>query len=229
MHNSINVDSGTGTYHFIANMSESKLGLYGNDGVNIGVRSGSSNIPNFGLTEDSSNAYGYFSTYGNWYFNNYTAYNLKTANSLEAQSQRLRNYQAKNKELNNLYGSFSFYDNEFTYTNTTSHIIPYGEFELLIEIPQILSENMQNEYHVNISKNSFGDYRIKEKNNYYFIIETDRVEDFSFTYQIVGNLIEKARNNIVIANNSITGDYEDIKEVTETILDNPINKDLIKQ
>mgnify|MGYP006316719235 CR=1 FL=1 len=24
----------------------------------------------------------------------------------------------------------------------------------------------QNEYHVNISKNSFGDYRIKEKNNY---------------------------------------------------------------
>ena len=51
----------------------------------------------------------------------------------------------------------------------------------------------------------------------------------TFTYQIVGKLIEKAKNNVVIANNSIIGDYEDIKEVTETILDNPINKDLIKQ
>ena len=160
--------------------------------------------------------------------NNYTAYNLKTANSLEAQSQRLRNYQTKNKEFNSLYGSFSFYDNEFTYTNSSSHIIPYGEFELLIEIPQILSENMQNEYHVNISKNSFGDYRIKEKNNYYFIIETDRVEDFSFTYQIVGKLIEKARNNIVIANNSINIDSEDIKEPVKLTIENEINKDLIK-
>ena len=227
MHNSINVDSGTEYYHLIANMSGSKLGLYGDNGVNIGVRAGNNNMSNFRLTEDSSNAYGYFSVYGNWYFNNYTAYNLKTANSLEAQSQRLRNYQAKNKELNNLYGSFSFYDNEFTYTNTTSHIIPYGEFELLIEIPQILSENMQNEYHVNISKNSFGDYRIKEKNNYYFIIETDRAEDFSFTYQIVVNLIEKARNNIVIANSSINFEDEDYKEPNELIIENEINKDLL--
>jgi hypothetical protein len=87
---------------------------------------------------------------------------------------------------------------------------------------------MQNEYHINISKNSFGDYRIKEKNNYYFIIETDRVEDFSFTYQIVGNLIEKARNNIVIANNSINIDSEDIKEPVKLTIENEINKDLIK-
>ena len=87
---------------------------------------------------------------------------------------------------------------------------------------------MQSEYHVNISKNSFGDYRIKEKNNYYFIIETDRFEDFSFTYQIVGNLIEKARNNIVIANNSINIDSEDIKEPVKLTIENEINKDLIK-
>ena len=67
-----------------------------------------------------------------------------------------------------------------------------------------------------------------EKEKTLFIIETDRFEYFSFTYQIAGSSIERARNNIVIANNSINIDSEDIKEPVKVTIENEINKDLIK-
>ena len=59
-------------------------------------------------------------------------------------------------------------------------------------------------------------------------VAADKLEDFSFTYQVVGKLIEKARNNIVIANNSINIDSEDIKGPVKVTIENEINKDLIK-
>ena len=52
-----------------------------------------------------------------------------------------------------------------------------------------MQENIETDYHVNISRINYGEYRIIEKNQWLFIVES-KEEGFAFTYEIVGNLIE---------------------------------------
>ena len=63
-----------------------------------------------------------------------------------------------------------------------------------------MAENIRNDYHINISKMSWGDYRIIEKTPYYFILES-KEEDFAFTFEVVAQFIDSADldNNISVA------------------------------
>ena len=79
-----------------------------------------------------------------------------------------------------------------------------------IELPIFMAENIQNDYHINVSKMSWGDYRIIEKNPYYFIIESQE-EDFAFTFEVVAKLNDNQtlNNNAIVANVGIGSSTEE--------------------
>ena len=76
-----------------------------------------------------------------------------------------------------------------------------------------MAENIQNDYHINISKMSWGDYRIIEKNPYYFILES-KEDSFAFTFEVVAKLNDNQTldNNAVIANDSVITENEETNQ-----------------
>ena len=83
-----------------------------------------------------------------------------------------------------------------------------------VELPLFIAENIQADYHVSIGKIGWGDYRIIEKNQYYFILESQE-EDFAFTFEVVAKLNE---NQTLNANSSIAFNgisLEDTEEENE--------------
>lgn len=72
-----------------------------------------------------------------------------------------------------------------------------GTFERIILLDNVFKEsvNLDLDYTVEVIKQGFGDYRIKEQTKDYFIVESDRI-DFTFKYVITAKRLgfEKARN-----------------------------------
>ena len=94
----------------------------------------------------------------------------------------------------------------FTYAESdvdpeTDEWIYTGRNICYVELPIFMAENIQNDYHINVSKMSWGDYRIIEKTPYYFILESQE-ENFAFTFEVVAKLKDGAipDNNAIIAN-----------------------------
>ena len=52
-----------------------------------------------------------------------------------------------------------------------------------------MAENIENDYHINICKKSWGDYRIIEQTPYYFILESQE-DNFAFTFEVVAKLTD---------------------------------------
>lgn len=90
------------------------------------------------------------------------------------------------------YGDRLFYSVEdaqsfLTYTGREEYIVEKNEdgfYERKIYIDEIFKECVNlNNYNIEIYKIGWGDYRIKEKTENYFVLESDR-EDFTFNYCI---------------------------------------------
>ena len=97
-------------------------------------------------------------------------------------------------------------ENVFTYAEAdidpeTDQWVYTGRHICYIELPIFLAENIQNDYHINVCKKSWGDYRIIEQTPYYFILESEK-EDFAFTFEVVAKLNDNQTldNNATIAN-----------------------------
>ena len=71
---------------------------------------------------------------------------------------------------------------------------PLGVYYAYCELPNYMQGNIESDYHVNISKLSYGDYKIIEKNEWLFIVESSQ-ENFAFTYEIVAKRIGSAETN----------------------------------
>jgi hypothetical protein len=132
-----------------------------------------------------------FKSWGHWNFNGWTMYNMNATSLLNAQSEYLK---SRHKDINEVYGTKTT-DNREIRCKGKNEFTCIGE--TIIEIPQIIAENIQDDYQVHISKYGFGDYYIKERNPYYFIIEADR--EFSFDWEVVATQIEKPQAYTVIA------------------------------
>lgn len=90
-------------------------------------------------------------------------------------------------------------ENVFTYAESeidpeTDQWVYTGRYICYIELPIFMAENIQNDYHINVSKMSWGDYRIIEKNPYYFILESQE-DNFAFTFEVVAKLVKDHDNN----------------------------------
>ena len=220
----IELYANSNTPHLIYNSTDNRLCFMGDNELVLGIREGEFNRTILKIIESP---YERIQNYHHWNFNNWTMWNMQTAHTLSAQSKQLR---AKTKDINDIYGVYSMTDGEIRYTcretqsigntgvNLESRTIQEDR-TLLVELPQILAENIESDYHINIGKISWGDYRIVEKTPYYFVIESN-VDNFQFTYEIVGKqLFNKTRNAIIASNqygyNDAPEDVEDAKVVFE--------------
>ena len=149
--------------------------------------------------EKESDTQGKIHAYGNINMNGYAINNVIIENQLVGNSR----YSLKNHLAMNTYNTSSTSCNEIRHRGNAVT----ENLKCLIEIPQVLSENLI-EYDVFISKNDFGDYRIKEKNNYYFEIETTK--DFEFSYEIVGTIQDLTNKQAL---NNLSYSSEKVKEI----------------
>lgn len=177
--------------HRIYNSVENKLCVFGDNHTVLGIKHGNENRTAIEITEDEGQvSKTYIHAWGDWDFHNYTIRNVKVAGTLQAQSSMLRSFfMAMPTQINDTYSIMSMTDGELRYTQRKAEHITNKT--LIVELPHVFSENIELDYHINISKLSWGDYRIIEKTPYYFEIETN-MDDFSFTYEIVAKTIEKA-------------------------------------
>ena len=142
---------------------------------------------------------------------------------LDAQSPTTYDLMKSGSLEMDIYNPYTFTENELRYVhrdsmhtieeydyNENGDYVPTGRYVCYCELPIFMAENMELDYHINIGKLSFGDYRIIEKNPYYFIVESEK-DIFSFTYEVIGKRIDKYNNNAVVANYGLTA-VEDIKE-----------------
>ena len=157
---------------------------------------------------------------------NYSLSNMNITNTTSAQTDYTSSLISSGSNEHMIYSSMSYYQGElrwcwketvFTYPECdidpeTDEWIYTGRNICYIEIPIFMAENIQNDYHINVSKMSWGDYRIIEKNPYYFILESQE-EDFAFTFEVVATLNDNqtTNNNAIIANEG----YEVLAEVNE--------------
>lgn len=177
--------------HRIYNSTENKLCVFGDNHTTLGIKYGNQNNTAIEIVEDEGQvSKTYIHAWGDWDFHNYTIRNVKVAGTLQAQSSMLRSFfMVMPSQVNDTYSVMSMTDGELRYTQRKAEHITNKT--LIVELPHVFSENIELDYHINISKLSWGDYRIIEKTPYYFEIETN-VDDFSFTYEVVAKTIEKA-------------------------------------
>lgn len=71
-----------------------------------------------------------------------------------------------------------------------------GRYICYVELPIFIAENIYDDYHINICKKSWGDYRIIEQNSYYFILESQE-EDFAFTFEVVAKLVKDHNDDMI--------------------------------
>lgn len=212
MESTIFFKSGSDVSHSIYNSTANKLCMFGDNQVVLGTKYGNENYTGIEISEDGGQVNkNYIHSWGDWNFHNYTMYNMKNAATLQAQSSMLRSFfMVMPSQINDIYGVMSTTDGELRHVQRTPQHIT--DKTLIVELPHVFSENIELDYHVNISKLSWGDYRIVEKTPYYFEIETN-VEDFSFTYEVVAKMIEKPDAYASVASSQYYSTEENVNSV----------------
>ena len=146
---------------------------------------------------------------------NHTVSNVYIANTVSSQSEYTANLINSGTNENIMHSNLSYdsgelrwchKENVFTYAESdidpeTDQWVYTGRYICYVELPIFMAENIQNDYHINICKMSWGDYRIIEKNPYYFILESQE-DNFAFTFEVVAKLND---NQTLDANASIAG------------------------
>ena len=206
---SLGVEDATCMYMLIQNTKRTILDadLYTN-GNTIHMEGDTLNIGNGDIYGNSSD-YGTIANMELYYCrlsydlncNSYAIKNGKLQNMTGAQSTYSTRLANSGTNENMIYSNMSYDSGEirwcwketvFTYPESdvdpeTDEWVDTGRYICYIELPIFMAENIQNDYHINISKMSWGDYRIIEKNPYYFILES-KEDSFAFTFEVVAKL-----------------------------------------
>ena len=133
-------------------------------------------------------------------------------NSMLPQSLYTANLAANGTDENMIYSNMSYDQDEVRWCHKET-VLTYAEADIdpetdewiytgrnicYIELPIFIAENIYDDYHINVSKMSWGDYRIIEKTSYYFILESQE-EDFAFTFEVVAKLVKDHNNDNMIS------------------------------
>lgn len=205
--------------------TDSHLAVMGDSYVDIGIQVGSSRYNGIRIDEISGNPYKVINMFGNLNMNGWTITNAQSVNSLSAtsaQTYALRTMSDEEsysdptaKAITDIFPSQTPTEGEIRWTDRETHFtseVETGVYECYIEIPWWIAQNLENNYHVNITPvNGFYQYYVSERDSYYFIIRSDK-DSMGFTFEIVGKLLD---NNTTANNASVAGDQylaSDVKE-----------------
>ena len=204
--------SSTSAPSTISATSDGKLYIWGDNNIYLGVNYDGNTHRVFEINEDSSALNkGRIDARGNLNMNNFSVINSYAYNALSADSPT-STYSARDdysdpnaKTITNIYsihsadkGDVRWSDRCTYHTSETEN----GVYECYVEIPYWIAQNIENDYHVNITcVNGFYQYYVSERDQYYFTVRSDK-EAMGFTFEIVAKLLESntTDNNAVIAN-----------------------------
>lgn len=171
------------------------LNIHADNQIGLGICYGEQKKDAIRISETGNAPY--FSKVEVWgEFNHYQGSRMMGASFMADIQPRSPQLKAKRKLITDVYAPFSMTEDELHYTHHEPILM--NERKMLVELPQLFAENIQNNYHLVIGKESWGDYRITDKTPYYFEIETN-VDCFKFTYQIVAKKIEEAKGHLPIS------------------------------
>ena len=152
--------------------------------------------------------------YGPLNMHGYSIGNTSVTSSVSASSEYTSRLLKEGSIEQINYGTLSYYDGEirwcwrepvFTYAEAdidpvTDEWVYTGRNICYVELPIFMAESIEADYHIQVGKIGWGDYRILEKNQYYFILESQE-EDFAFTFEVVAKLVDGQTldNNVSIA------------------------------
>ena len=209
-----------------------ELRIFGDSYIVLGIQEGSNLHSSIVITEDGSSANkNHIDVYGNISMHGYTISgsgsasvtnileptNIGVLSTVKSADENGTTSQYSN-DIWKMYTTNSLTENEIRWTDRkvhqTSPVNIYDEnykiigeedyYDVTIEIPYYMSDNIEDNYHISITPNTYGNYRVKERNRYYFIVESD-VDGFAFTFEVVAKKLDKSNGqNIVVANYGIT-------------------------
>ena len=209
----------------ISTYNNEDFNIHGNDNLHLGVLAGWEMKTGLSIVEDPTAANGcHIRANGPFDLNGFAIYGGQIVTSLETQSAAVYALRTMaldegttnqyTEDICEAYSTSSLTKGEIHWTNretynTTPDFDDETKYTCYVEIPYYMAENIENDYHVNITPISFGQYRVAERNPYYFIVESLE-DDFMFTFEVVAKKIEKAdTNNVVVANQQYTPTVED--------------------
>ncbi len=163
--NSLNIKS-SGIDHQLVNLSGNYLGIYGDNGLEFGYKSGTALKTRLKIHESPPSGTGdLIESYGNWNFKGYTLHNLTLANYKLANTYA--NLETKSIAEVSALETNSTDNIRYIYKDITSK-----DNKIVLNIP---SEYQGRSYTiVGIAKKGFGDYAITEESQNRFVIKTDR-------------------------------------------------------
>lgn len=163
--NSLNI-KGSDVDHQLVNLSGNYLGIYGDNGLEFGYKSGTALKTRLKIHESPPSGTGdLIESYGNWNFKGYTLHNLTLANYKLANTYA--NLETKSIAEVSALETNSTDNVRYVYKDITSK-----DNKIVLNIP---NEYLGRDYDiVGVAKFGFGDYAITSKEENRFIIETDR-------------------------------------------------------
>ena len=140
-------------------------------------------------------------------FNNFPISNANITSSVSVASVEPYTTNSANSNEQLVYVGYTGTDGELRYVQRqTQHTVeewdyndegvwsPLGVYYCYCELPNYMQGTIESDYHVNISKLSYGEYKIIEKNQWLFIVESTE-ENFAFTYEVVAKRIGTPETN----------------------------------
>ena len=199
---------------FIVNNNEGHIIVAGDNGVNLGAQVGSDYYDAIRVTEISSSPYVQVEMWGNLDMHNWSIVNANISNSVSATSAASYSLRSLSEEesysdptsstITDIYGVQSLTNGEVRWSDKVTYFTSEweeGVYEAYIELPWWLAQNIEIDYHVNITPvNGFYQYYVSERDPYYFIVKSDK-DSMGFTFELVATLLEQntLNNNVSIA------------------------------
>ena len=207
----------TDTYpSFIVNNSEGELIVAGDNGSAMGVLVGDTFYSGIFVDEISGSPYKYINMWGRMDMHWWEIYNTNIVNNVSATSAQTYALRTSSNEesysdptvktITDIFSVQSPTEGDIRWSDRqTYHTSEWedGVYEAYVEIPWWIAQNLENDYHVNITcTNGFFQYYVSERDPYYFIVRSDK-DSMAFTFELCGKLLE---NNTTANNASVAGD-----------------------
>ena len=174
----------------------------------LGVRTSSYMYPGIRINHDTSaKNKSNIQFWGPVDFNNFPISNANITSSVSVASVEPYTTNSANSNEQLVYVGYTGTDGELRYVQRqTQHTVeewdyndegvwsPLGVYYCYCELPNYMQGTIESDYHVNISKLSYGEYKIIEKNQWLFIVESTE-ENFAFTYEVVAKRIGTPETN----------------------------------
>lgn len=193
--------------------SSGNLLIFGDNTVQLGIRVGASNKNGLVVTEDSHNNNNcHLDIWGPLDMHNYAISNTTVSKSLNATSaasyalDRDGYSDPTTGELTDIYSIQSVDKGDVRWTDRQTHFtseVEEGIYECYVELPWWLAQNIELDFHVNITPtNGFFQYYVSERDQYYFVVQSDK-DSMGFTFEVVAKLLDQ---NTLDNNASIAGE-----------------------